>query len=104
MATKNTLSMFYYQPYWGFIICKLSTGPELYHPFGYSHQIIDNKIYIPTRHFHRQPKWEEINSWALGLPLDPKQNPLNFLVPNYTPFFLSNQTIRNLILQNCKIN
>ena len=76
---KQTLSMFYYQPYWGFIICKLGSGPELYHPFGYSHEIIDNKIYIPTRHYHQQPKWTDVNSWALGMPIDPKQNPLNML-------------------------
>ena len=74
---KQTLEMFYYQPYWGFIICKLARGAESYHPFGYSHDIIDNKIYIPTRHYHQEAKWAEVNGWALGLPIDPKQNPLN---------------------------
>ena len=74
---KQTLEMFYYQPYWGFIICKLARGSESYHPFGYSHDIIDNKIYIPTRHYHQEAKWAEVNGWALGLPIDPKQNPLN---------------------------
>lgn len=74
---KQTLEMFYYQPYWGFIICKLAKGPESYHPFGYSHDIIDNKIYIPTRHYHQEAKWADVNGWALGLPIDPKQNPFS---------------------------
>lgn len=74
---KQTLEMFYYQPYWGFIICKLAKGSESYHPFGYSHDIIDNKIYIPTRHYHQEAKWSDINGWALGLPIDPKANPFS---------------------------
>ncbi len=74
---RQTLETFYYQPYWGFIICKLNSGPESYHPFAYSHQIIDSKIYIPTRHYHQQVQWENTNTWALGTHLDPKQNPLN---------------------------
>lgn len=74
---KQTLNTFYYQPYWGFIICKLNAGQESYHPFAYSHQIIDNKIYIPTRHYHKEVKWTNINQWALWSYLDPKNNPLN---------------------------
>jgi hypothetical protein len=74
---KQTLEMFYYQPYWGFIICKLNSGPETYHPLAYSHQIIDSKIYIPTRHYHQEVKWSDVNTWALGLHIDPKQNPIN---------------------------
>lgn len=73
----QTLNTFYYQPYWGFIICKLNSGTESYHPLAYSHQIIDSKIYIPTRHYHQEVKWEDVNNWALGTHLDPKQNPLN---------------------------
>ncbi len=74
---KQTLEMFYYQPYWGFIICKLAKGPESYHPLAYSHDIIDGKVYIPTRHYHQEAKWADLNGWALGLPVDPKYNPLN---------------------------
>ena len=74
---KQTLDMFYYQPYWGFIICKLTNGPESYHPIAYSHDIIDSKIYIPTRSYHKEVKWSDLNTWALGLPIDPKQNPIN---------------------------
>ena len=74
---NQVLNTFYYQPYWGFIICKLNSGPESYHPLAYSHQIIDNKIYIPTRHYHQEVEWAEVNQWALGTHLDPKQNPLN---------------------------
>lgn len=74
---EQVLKTFYYQPYWGFVICKLNAGPESYHPLAYSHQIIDSKIYIPTRHYHQEVKWEDINDWALGTHLDPKQNPIN---------------------------
>lgn len=74
---EQTLQTFYYDKYWGFIICKLNLGPESYHPLAYSHQIIDNKIYIPTRHYHQEVKWADANKWALGTHLDPKQNPLN---------------------------
>lgn len=74
---SQTLQTFYYQEYWGFVICKLNSGPESYHPLAYSHQIIDNKIYIPTRHYHQEVKWADVNKWALGTHIDPKQNPLN---------------------------
>jgi hypothetical protein len=74
---KQTLQRFYYQEYWGFIICKLNSGHESYHPIAYSHQIIDSKIYIPTRHYHQEVKWAEVNNWALGTHIDPKENPLN---------------------------
>ena len=74
---NQTLQTFYHQPYWGFIICKLNLGPEKYHPFAYSHQIIDSKIYIPTRHYHQEVSWSDVNNWALGSHLDPKYNPLN---------------------------
>lgn len=74
---RQTLETFYHQPYWGFIICKLNSGSESYHPFAYSHQIIDSKIYIPTRHYHQQVQWSDNNTWALGTHLNPKENPLN---------------------------
>lgn len=74
---RQTLQTFYYQEYWGFIICKLNSGQESYHPIAYSHQIIDSKIYIPTRHYHQEVKWADANNWALGTHIDPKQNPLN---------------------------
>jgi hypothetical protein len=74
---QEILQMFYYQPYWGFIIVKLDVGLISYHPFAYSHNIIDNKIYIPTRHFYKQVEWENLNQWALGLPINPQSSPLN---------------------------
>ena len=92
----NTLSVFYYQPYWGFIICKLDVGAKSYHPLAYSHDIIDKKIYIPTRHYHQEVKWTDANQWALGLHIDPKQNPLNSMSWNednidQSPMFKSEQ-------------
>ncbi len=64
---KEILSMYYYQPYWGFIICRLDKGSHLYHPFAYSHDVIDGKIYVPTRHYHKTVDWTEPNYWDLGL-------------------------------------
>lgn len=44
----------YKEKYWGFIICQLAKGNEYYHPFGYSHNIINNKVFIPTKHYHQK--------------------------------------------------
>lgn len=74
---KKTLKTFYYQDYWGFVICKLNSGPESYHPIAYSHQIIDKKIYIPTRHYHQEAKWTDVNNLTLGSYIDPRQNQVN---------------------------
>jgi hypothetical protein len=53
---SNNLSEFmknsYNEPYFGFIICKLNVGSEKYHPFGYSHDVFNNELFVPTKHFH----------------------------------------------------
>ncbi len=37
----------------GFIICKLNDNEKkTYHPFGYSHNIYNNRLFIPTKHYH----------------------------------------------------
>jgi hypothetical protein len=42
-----------YESTFGFIICKLAKGSEYYHPFGYSHKLINPKqLFIPTKHYH----------------------------------------------------
>jgi hypothetical protein len=64
---KEVLSMYYYQPFWGFIICRLEHGTQDYHPFAYSHNIIGGKIYVPTRHYHKTIDWTQPNYWDLGL-------------------------------------
>jgi hypothetical protein len=46
------LSQEYSDPVFGFIICKLKTGREEYHPMGYSHKIHQGKMFIPTKHYH----------------------------------------------------
>jgi len=46
------LKKHYSNPIFGFIICKLSEGNEKYHPFAYSHEITQEKVFIPTRHYH----------------------------------------------------
>ncbi len=43
----------------GFIICKLASGVEKYHPFGYSHDIINKTtIFVPTKHYHSHVSME----------------------------------------------
>jgi hypothetical protein len=44
----------YANPHFGFIICKLSEGNESYHPFAYSHNIFNKKVFIPTKHYHNE--------------------------------------------------
>lgn len=50
---EELLKKTYVENYWGFIICKLSKGKEEYHPFAYSHKIVNNKVFIPTKHYHQ---------------------------------------------------
>lgn len=53
---REVLQQHYTQSYWGFIICKLVTGREHYHPFAYQHRMIaPNHLFIPTRHYHHEP-------------------------------------------------
>ena len=50
---SELLSKEYSNPNFGFIICKLSKGREEYHPFGYSHNLLNNdQVFIPTKHYH----------------------------------------------------
>jgi hypothetical protein len=44
---KNT----YGKTKFGFIVCKLKTGENKYHPLAYSHNI-GNKVLVPTKHYH----------------------------------------------------
>jgi len=66
---SNNLSNFmknsYSEPYFGFIICKLNLGSEKYHPFGYSHAIFNNILFVPTKHFHVHNTFESINEYSL---------------------------------------
>ena len=66
---KQKLEIYYYQPYWGFLICQLKPGSCGYHPIAYSHQIIQNKIYLPTRQYINLPDPDDVNNWNLGLRL-----------------------------------
>lgn len=53
------LKKYYSNNIFGFIICKLAEGNEKYHPFAYSHNISQGKVFIPTRHYHN----ENINNY-----------------------------------------
>lgn len=48
------LSNEYNNPNFGFIICKLSNNKKKYHPFGYSHNIFNDILFIPTKHYHKE--------------------------------------------------
>ncbi len=48
----KTLESNYSDPVWGFIVFVLARDKKDYHPFGFSHALYNNKIYIPTRHYH----------------------------------------------------
>jgi hypothetical protein len=48
---EKLLSADYSDEIWGFIICQLNEGLEKYHPFAYSHQLMDT-VFIPTKHYH----------------------------------------------------
>jgi hypothetical protein len=43
----------YPESQWGFIICQLRPGNHKYHPFAWSHALLPNGYFIPTKHFHK---------------------------------------------------
>lgn len=48
----SMLSHFYDQRF-GFIVCILKKGTHNYHPFAYSHDLLEpSKLFLPTRHYH----------------------------------------------------
>jgi hypothetical protein len=49
---KFILGHMYSESYWGYIVFILADESKEYHPFGFSHQVIHNTVYVPTRHFH----------------------------------------------------
>jgi hypothetical protein len=49
---SDVLRQHYTEPYWGFIICQLRDGNQKYHPFAYSHVMLNGTFFIPTRHYH----------------------------------------------------
>lgn len=49
---KEKLRTDYREDFWGFIVFVLAKDSKEYHPFAFSHDIINNAIYIPTKHYH----------------------------------------------------
>lgn len=49
---KIILNKHYGTDDWGFIAFILSTGRNEYHPFAFSHNLLNGQIYVPTRHYH----------------------------------------------------
>lgn len=60
---EEVLSKTYTENYWGFIICKLAKGNEEYHPLAYSHKILNNKVFIPTKHYHQHQHQQEFKDF-----------------------------------------
>lgn len=51
-ACYEFLEKHYNETCWGFIICRLESSTKKYEPFAYKNMMIDNKLLVPTRHFH----------------------------------------------------
>lgn len=54
MLDSNFLTILkkYYSVNYAFILFALKEGLHSYYPFAYSHDIVNNKLFIPTRHIH----------------------------------------------------
>lgn len=65
---EDVLRKYYSKPLFGFIICKLVTGNEKYHPFAYSHNILPHKVFIPTRHYHDESHQSYFSDFAYTQP------------------------------------
>jgi hypothetical protein len=52
----------YYSENYVFIACILKTGSSEYHPFGYISPIINNQLFVPTRHVHNEHE-ETMSDW-----------------------------------------
>ena len=52
----------YNNPIFGFIICKMANNRKDYHPFGYSHNIYNNLLFIPTKHYHSHNNFLSYNN------------------------------------------
>lgn len=61
IGLEEILKKNYTNSKFGFIICKLVTGSESYHPFAYSHKIFNSKIFIPTKHYHEELNYNNFN-------------------------------------------
>jgi hypothetical protein len=81
---NQMLNKYYNKSFFGFIICKLNSGKEKYHPLAYSHKIINSKIFIPTKHYHQEIK----NIQTLN---NPYFNQNNYLLNNQSYSFINNQ-------------
>jgi hypothetical protein len=42
-----------YPPDWGVLLCKLKEGATDYEPFAYSHDLHNQSLFLPTKHYHK---------------------------------------------------
>lgn len=63
---KNILAEHYNGVEWGFIVFVLATDRKEYHPFAWSHNLLNGQIYIPTRHYHNHQDDENVDEDLLS--------------------------------------
>lgn len=52
-----------YPPDWGVLFCKLKEGVSDYESFAYSHEIHEDGLFLPTKHYHVGVKGEHRADW-----------------------------------------
>lgn len=52
-----------YPPEWGVILCKLKKGSVDYEPFAYSHNMWENTLFFPTKHYHLHSSGDTKADW-----------------------------------------
>ncbi len=76
---SNTLESNYSDSVWGFIVFVLARDKKDYHPFGFSHKLYNNKIYIPTRHYHETNNTNPVGYMERIGGIDTRTNPYDGL-------------------------
>jgi hypothetical protein len=71
----KTLGEHYSDPVWGFIVFILARDKKDYNPFAFSHALYNNKIYIPTRHYHDSMESGPVGYMERIGGLDTRSNP-----------------------------
>jgi hypothetical protein len=71
----KTLEEHYSNSVWGFIVFVLARDKKDYNPFAFSHSLYNNKIYIPTRHYHDSLKTNSVGYMDRIGGIDTRSNP-----------------------------
>ena len=78
-----------YPPPFGFLVCMLKEGSSSYKPLAYSHDLWNNALFLPTKHYHPDTKTKMhmqpyINNWdheiySLGTPITYETHSLSYM-------------------------